>query len=183
MDYRINIPEADGSYVTLADILPPVGRQIKLLVIGKTPMPDSVASGHYFQSPRGKQVFEILQKYDLMHINTLFEDDSLLNSGIGATHVVKKPHQGGDEPTDAEYYEGKERIDRIIKDYRPEAIVFLQEDALRGVMKRCGEMPTKVGFNPDIDCFGPTKVFLFPQVKTSKDEAEKAMLALKDYVG
>lgn len=183
MDYRINIPDASGNYDTLADILPIKGRQIKMLIVGKTPMPDSISSGHYFQSQRGKQVFDILQKYELMHVNTLFEDDSFLDCGIGATHVVKKPHQGGDEPTDAEYYEGKDRLDSIVSDFRPEAIVFLQEDALRGAMKKCGEMPTKVGFNPEIDCFGPTKVFLFPQPKTSKDDTEKVMLQLKDLVG
>jgi hypothetical protein len=164
LDHRIEI-DLDGLAVTtLADIVPPRG-PLRVLFIGKTPSPASVAAGHYFQGRMGKGLWKRLDEAGLLHVsNGQSPDDLLLDNGYGMTDICKLPRAFGDEPSEAEYVAGWERVSGIIGSTRPRIIAFVYKGALDKVLKYCyrWEHKSGYGFNDDLMRTFGRRVFAFP---------------------
>ena len=111
MNYQTRIRVGRRSVTTLADIVPERG-PMKMLIIGKTPVPDpSVRVGHYFQGRQGRMLCRKLKAHALLQVpDGCYEDEVLLDHGYGVTDVIKVPHPFGDEPSDDEYRAGAERL-------------------------------------------------------------------------
>ena len=164
MDYRIEM-EVDGQAVTtLADILPARG-PLQVLFIGKAPSPASIEAGHYFPGRVGKGLWKRLDEVGVLHaVQGQFSDDLLLESGYGMTDVCKLPHAFGEEPTEAEYTAGWERVNGIITRTRPRILVFVYKGALDKVLQYSygWEHKSGYGFNDDLMRTFGRRVFAFP---------------------
>jgi hypothetical protein len=55
---------------------------LRILFVAKTPTPDSVNVGHYFQGRPGANFWNRLKQYGLLTPTTTFEDDSLHAQGV-----------------------------------------------------------------------------------------------------
>jgi len=155
----------DGQAVTtLADIVPARG-PLRVLFIGKTPSPASVAAGHYFEGRMGKGLWKRLDEVGLLHAaQGEFPDDLLLENGFGMTDVCKVPRPFGEEPSQAEYTQGWERVNRIIIRTRPRILTFVYKGALDKVLEYSFGWDHKsgYGFNDDLMRTFGRRVFAFP---------------------
>jgi TDG/mug DNA glycosylase family protein len=164
LDHRTEI-EMDGQAVTtLADIVPVRGA-LRVLFIGKTPSPASVEAGHYFEGRMGKGLWKRLDEVGLLHAaQGEFPDDLLLDNGFGMTDVCKAPRPFGNEPSEAEYTEGWERVNGIITRTRPRILAFVYKGALDKVLQYSFGWDHKsgYGFNDDLMRTFGRRVFAFP---------------------
>jgi uracil-DNA glycosylase len=164
VDHRIDM-EIDGQAVTtLADIVPTRG-PLRVLFVGKSPAPVSVESGHYLQGRMGKGFWKRLDEVGLLHAaNGEFHDDLLLDNGFGMTDVCKLPRPSGEEPGQAEYTEGWERVNGIITRTRPRILTFVYKSALDKVLEYSfgWEHKSGYGFNDDLMRTFGRRVFAFP---------------------
>jgi TDG/mug DNA glycosylase family protein len=164
VDHRTEL-EIDGQTVTtLADILPARG-PLRVLFVGKTPSPVSVEAGHYFQGRMGKGLWKRLDEVGLLSSTPgEYPDDLLLAHGFGMTDVCKVPRPFGDEPSEAEYTAGWERVGGIIAATRPRILAFVYKGALDRVLKYSfgWEHKSGYGFNDDLMRTFGRRVFAFP---------------------
>ena len=164
MDHRIEI-EVDGRVVTtLADIVPARG-PLRVLFVGKSPAPVSVEAGHYLQGRMGKGFWNRLDEVGLLHAaKGEFPDDLLLANGFGMTDVCKVPRPFGEEPSEAEYSAGWERVSAIITRTRPRILTFVHKSALDKVLQYSFGWDHKsgYGFNDDLMRTFGRRVFAFP---------------------
>jgi len=164
LGHRIEM-DIDGQAVTtLADILPARG-PLQVLFIGKAPSPASLEAGHYFPGRVGKGLWKRLDEVGLLHtVQGQFPDDLLLDSGYGMTDVCKVPRPFGDEPTEAEYTAGWERVNGIITRTRPRILVFVYKGALDKVLQYSygWEHKSGYGFNDDLMRTFGRRVLAFP---------------------
>lgn len=160
----------DQLHETLLDILPEKG-SIKILIIGKTPAPESVKAGHYFQGSHGIKFWKILKTYQILqenetlsHSSDTFPDDTLRLHNYGITDIVKKPHEPQNEPSKDEYQSGWVRVKRIIETYEPEILVFPYKGALDKILKFefQNEEKANYGFNHGLEIEFNRKVFAMP---------------------
>lgn len=183
MSYATTI-ELKGKRVdTLADVLPD-DVPLKMLIVGKTPTPNSVAAGHYFQGRQGKMFWGKLQTYGLLKVHSgRFEDEALCEHGYGITDLVKVPREYGVEPSNDEYRANLPRVQRLIVNTRPKVLLFVYKGALDKVLKLAYGQTNKsaYGFNPDLTAVFHSKIFVFPMPGTPcpKEMIEKAMLSLQ----
>ncbi len=172
----------DGREVrNLRDILP-ANPGLRILFIAKTPAPISVKAGHYFQGTQGRMFWNRLIEYKLLRPTTPFEDDSLLDHQYGLTDIVKVARAYGNEPSDAEYAAGTQRILELVRVHRPKVVVFVFKRVLDQVL-RFGLGITKksgYGFNPSLESLFQSRVFAFPLPGTpcTSEKAECAMREL-----
>jgi len=169
----------DGrEFRTLRDLLPE-SPGLNILFVGKTPAPESVQKGHYFQGKQGRSFWRILRQYRILVPTTDFEDDALLQHGYGLTDIVKEPRPFGDEPSPEEYQAGASRILGHIRVHRPKVIVFVYKRVLDqiiqfefGITKRA-----RYGFNEQLEHYFGCRVFVFPLPGTSctRELAKAAM--------
>jgi G:T/U-mismatch repair DNA glycosylase len=125
VSHQVTIRVGDGEAVTLEDIVPARG-PMKMLMIGKRPASVSVEAGHYFQGQQGRMFWNRMTEYELLDVPPeSFEDDVLLTHGYGLTDIVKAPGQYGDEPSDAEYREGLERILELVARLEPQVLLYV----------------------------------------------------------
>jgi mismatch-specific thymine-DNA glycosylase len=170
-------------YKTLADILPDAG-PMKMLIVGKTPAPVSVAAGHYFQGRQGQLFWSALRAYRLLDVpDGTQPDDSLLAHGYGLTDIVKLPRSYGSEPSDDEYRQGLPRILDLIERLRPRVVMFAYKGVLDKVLKFGFRhaSKSKYGFNPDLDSKFNTSLFVFPMPGTPCTRAQ-ASAAMEELV-
>jgi len=182
MNYQITILQNGHNTKTLSDILP-ISAPIKMLIIGKTPVPVSVEIGHYFQGKQGKLFWGKLQEYDVLKIvDGKYEDEFLIDSGYGITDIVKMPRHYGNEPSEDEYKAGWLQVGNIIKNLHPIVTMFVYKGALDKVLMFCYSRKSKsiYGFNPELDSLFNSKVFAFPMPGTpcTKEKAHQSMSAL-----
>lgn len=176
--------EVDGRTIqTLRDILPE-SPGLKILFVGKTPAPESVQKGHYFQGAHGRLFWKSLKQYGILKPTTEFEDDSLLQQGYGLTDIAKIPRPFGHEPSPDEYRRGTERILQVIQLHQPKVVVFVYKRVLdRAIQLAFGlTKKSKYGFNRDLERHFGCKVFAFPLPGTpcTRDEIKAGMQALAD---
>jgi len=165
---------AEGQEIlTLRDILPATSG-LRVLFVGKTPAPDSVEKGHYFQGKHGTMFWSILKRYGLLKPTTKFEDDSLLGHGYGLTDIVKVPRAFGEEPSDQEYMEGSPRILKLIRIHRPKVVVFVYKKVLDKIIRLqfAVEKKSIYGFNQSLETHFGTRVFAFPLPGTPCNTAQ-----------
>lgn len=181
--YRIKIKVDNKEYYTLADILPEKGN-LDILFIAKTPALVSVDAGHYFQGKQGTMFWNRLSDYNILKVtNGDFADNHLLSNNYGITDIVKVPRNYGNEPSDDEYRQGLKRILETIEKYNPKVIVFVYKAVLDKIINlNFGiKIKSNYGFNPELDKYFNSKVFVFPMPGTpcKSDEAIKEMTKLK----
>lgn len=184
MSNKAQITVGDRSIDTLRDILPDRGH-LRMLIVGKTPAPVSVAAGHYFQGKQGRMFWGSLTAYRLLQVPPgEYHDDHLLAHGFGITDVVKAPRPFGDEPSEQEYREGFDRVLNLIASFRPTVLMFVYKRVLDEILRlRFGvKQKAEYGFNPEFDCHFGARVFVFPMPGTpcKRDVAVAAMRPLRD---
>ena len=184
MNHRITFLEEGKHCETFEDILPDTNSVLDMLIIGKTPSPNSVKIGHYFQGRQGKSMWNKLEEYGILKKSTQYHDDSLLLSNIGITDIVKAPRLTGNEPSLAEYMEGKQNVLDIIKRHSPKVLFFVYKPILENIVPLF--IKVEYGFNDTLsDYFYGSRPFLFPMPGTGKVTTEiirKSMMELKDYL-
>lgn len=185
MNHRITIQTNGQSFETFEDILPKEDNAtLNMLIIGKTPAPDSVKTGHYFQGRNGKSMWNKLEEYGILVKKTAYHDDSLLSNGIGITDIAKVPRLTGNEPSIMEYMEGKERVMEIIYKFKPKVVFFVYKPVLEHLSPFYAKID--YGFNDHLkDNFNGCRPFLFPMPGTGKVTREiiqKTMNELRRYL-
>ena len=122
-----------------------------------------------------------LKEYGLLKPTTAFEDDSLLTHHYGLTDIVKVPRAFGDEPSDAEYRAGLQRILELVRSHRPKVVVFVYKRVLDQIVRFGFGVKAKstYGFNPSLEEHFGTRVFAFPLPGTPCT-AEQAMVAMQE---
>jgi G:T/U-mismatch repair DNA glycosylase len=166
----------DGRKVrTLRDILP-TRPGLRVLFVAKTPAPVSVEAGHYFQGLQGRMFWNRLKEYGLLQPTTPYEDDSLLQHQYGLTDIVKVPREYGNEPSDAEYKVGLNRILELVRIHRPKVVVFVYKRVLDQILRFGFDIRTKAsyGFNPSLENRFDARVFAFPLPGTPCTAAQAA---------
>jgi G:T/U-mismatch repair DNA glycosylase len=177
----------DGvKHTTLADILPIKGK-LDILFIAKTPIHKSVNAGHYFQGRQGTMFWNKLAEYDILNIpfgNN--PDEYLLKNKYGITDIVKIPRSYGNEPSYEEYKNGLERILNLIEKYNPKVIVFVYKKVLDKILELGLSIykKSKYGFNPDLDKYFNSQVFVFPMPGTpcTRETAIQSMTKLRKLI-
>lgn len=170
----------DGCGVsTLADILPRDG-SLRVLFIGKTPSPASVAAGHYFQAGMGREFWKRLAEAGILRAPSEgYADDELLGAGFGVTDICKVPRPLGDEPCREEYEVGWQRVVAIVERFRPRILVFVYKGSLDRVLRFSygWDHASCYGFNDDLSRTFGRRVFAFPLpgVACSAREAQRHM--------
>jgi TDG/mug DNA glycosylase family protein len=179
MDYQVTIQSNGQPVMTLADILPAAG-PLRMLVVGKTPLPASVELGHYLQSRQGRLFWRRLEDYEILRCpQGAHPDEMLLACGLGITDIVKVPHELGIEPTADEYRAGWEHVEELIQRFRPRIVTFVYKGSLDRVLKlNYGWQHSSVyGFNQDLTRTFGRRVFAFPLPGTpcTLRESQRAM--------
>jgi mismatch-specific thymine-DNA glycosylase len=172
----------DGRCVqTLNDLLPE-SPGLNVLFVGKTPAPESVQIGHYFQGQQRRQFWKLLREYGIFEPTTEFEDDSLLSYRYGLTDIAKVPRPFREEPSPAEYKSGARRVMELVRMHQPRVIVFVYKKVLDtvarlefGVSQR-----SSYGFNRGLEPYFRCRVFAFPLPGTpcGREQAKQAMQQL-----
>ncbi len=108
-DNAITVRVDGREFRTLRDLLPE-SPGLDILFVAKTPAPESVQKGHYFQGKQGRSFWKMLKQYGILTPTTDFEDDILLQHGYGLTDIAKEPRPFGQEPSREEYRTGARRI-------------------------------------------------------------------------
>ena len=184
MNHRITILKEDKYYDTFEDIIPDTHSVLDMLIIGKTPSPDSVKIGHYFQGRHGKSMWNKLEEYGILKKATQYHDDSLLCNNIGITDVVKVPRLTGNEPSLLEYMEGKQHVMDIIKIHSPKVLLFVYKAVLENMISIGAKV--QYGFNDNLSkYFYGSRPFLFPMPGTGKvttDIIKENMQELNNYL-
>ncbi len=107
---------------TLEDLIRP---GLRALCIGINPAPASVAIGHYYQGPLGKQFFDRLQMAGAVSFTApTWQDDTAYEQGIGFTDIVKRPTARADEITEKEFDHGKRLLLNKISSNVPRILIF-----------------------------------------------------------
>jgi len=179
VDYRIEMTFDGRQVATLADILPERG-PLRMLIIGKTPSPASVQAGHYFQGRMGRGLWKRLDEAGVLHAPPgCFADEAALDNGFALTDICKLPRPFGQEPSEAEYREGWERVSALVTDLRPRILTFAYKGALDKVLKYSygWEHKSCYGFNDDLMRTFGRRVFAFPLpgVSCTAREAKRHM--------
>lgn len=171
---------------TLRDILPEKPG-LKALFIAKVPAPKSVDVGHYFQGKQGRMFWNRLTDYKLLKSTTEFEDDSLLSHGFGITDIVKIPRSYGNEPSNAEYRSGMDRIMSLIEVHSPKVVIFIYKGVLDQMLRLHFDVKQKsdYGFNVPLKPYFGARVFVFPLPGTrcTAVQADAAMRELARALG
>jgi len=164
VDYRIEMTFDGLQVTTLADILPERG-PLRMLIVGKTPSPASVEAGHYFQGRMGRGLWKRLDEAGVLHAPPGgFADEAVLENGFALTDICKLPRPFGQEPSEAEYREGWDRVSRLVAELRPRVLTFAYKGALDKVLKYSygWEHKSCYGFNDDLMRTFGRRVFAFP---------------------
>lgn len=181
MSNAIKIRVGDEDVWTLRDILPNEPG-LRMLFVAKTPAPVSVEEGHYFQGSQGRAFWNRLREFGLLNPMTEFEDDSLLAHGYGLTDIVKVPRSYGNEPSDAEYRSGMNRILELITQHKPRVVTFVYKGVLDNVLRLHFGIRSKAeyGFNPSHERSFGTRVFAFPLPGVGNCNRAQAVAAMSE---
>lgn len=126
---------------TLEDIL---AEGIDLLFVGYNPSPFAVEKGHYY-ARKSNRFWEDLHETGLVPkvLRGPDEDRELVRYGIGLVDVVKRPTPNIDGISHEEFRQGIERIDGLLRQYRPKIVCFNGLGLLR-MYQKWGEPPEGV---------------------------------------
>lgn len=138
---------------TLPDLL---RRGLKLIIVGFNPGENSARVGHYYAG-RSNQFWTLLYESGVIPEPIDHRDDKrLLEFGIGATDLVKRPTRGVEEVVREEWLEGRVLLAQKLAEFGPRVIAF------NGKMtyERFSGRPCKLGLQKEI-LYG-ARVFVLP---------------------
>ncbi|MCK9532823.1 MAG: G/U mismatch-specific DNA glycosylase [Gammaproteobacteria bacterium] len=145
---------------TLPDLIAP---DLKVLFCGINPGLYTAAVGHHFARPGNRFWPALHQAGFTPRLYSPYEEEKLLDLGLGLTNLVARATAGAAELTREELQAGAEGLKRKVAKYRPRAvailglgayrIAFKQRDAVLGIQaERIGEaavwvLPSPSGAN------------------------------------
>ncbi|WP_435011221.1 G/U mismatch-specific DNA glycosylase [Tundrisphaera lichenicola] len=118
---------------TIPDV---IGPGLQILFSGINPSLYSAAVGHHFARP-GNRFWPTLHSAGFTHRRfDPFEDQGLIDLGLGITNVVARATGAADELSAEELTEGGRLLDRKIQHYRPKILALLGITAYRSAYHR-----------------------------------------------
>ncbi|TML64160.1 MAG: hypothetical protein E6G22_05015 [Actinobacteria bacterium] len=138
-----------GQPVETLDLLRP---SLRAVCVGINPAPKSVAAGHYYQGPLGRQFFERLRCASVIAEEAGWDDDRAFANGIGFTDIVKRPTSNANELQPIEFEHGEALLRQKLERLRPARVVFTFKkvaERLFGKFAGCGRLAQfKLGSAP-----------------------------------
>lgn len=112
----------EGGVPTLADIVAP---GLDVLFVGYNPNPLAVEAGHYYFR-KANRFWEDLHEAGFVPrvLREPGADVEILAHGVGLTDVVKRPTPNIDGLKEADFRAGFERLDALVRLYRPRFVCF-----------------------------------------------------------
>jgi double-stranded uracil-DNA glycosylase len=125
-----------------------ISDRVRLLFVGINPGLRSVAVQAHF-APRGNRFWPALYRAGitdrLVDASSGFvpaDREYLLNLGIGITSLVERATASADELTVAEFVKGRNRLDKVVREYSPRVVAVLGITAYRDAF---GDRQAKAG--------------------------------------
>jgi double-stranded uracil-DNA glycosylase len=141
---RAELFAADGG--TVPDLIAP---NLEVLFVGINPGLYSAATRHHFARP-GNRFWPALHLSGFTQsLVKPWQEEILLNYGIGITNLVRRATVAADELTPDELRKGKRRLTRKVKRYQPRSVAVVGIGAYRIAFGRpkavVGLQPEKLG--------------------------------------
>ena len=143
--------------------LPPLRDRIKpgvrVLFVGINPGVRSALTGHHFAG-FSNRFWPLLFESGLVPERLTFEhDDRLPEFGYGITNIVPRPTPGIDTLTPAEFVDGRLRLTRKIRRYRPAIVAMVGVTVFRAMFPARKDA---VALGPQRERIGESLVFVLP---------------------
>ena len=147
----------------ISGALPPLPDRIRpgvrVLFVGINPGVRSSITGHHFAGASNR-FWKLLYESRLVPERLDFEDDVRLPEwGYGITNLVPRPTPGIDSLERREYVEGRRRLVRKVRRYRPAVAALVGITVFRAVFPERRDAVT-LGFQPER--IGVSRVFVLP---------------------
>jgi double-stranded uracil-DNA glycosylase len=148
---------------TTAIDLPPLRDRIKpgvrILFVGINPGVRSSLTGHHFAG-YSNRFWKLLFESRLVPERIGYEDDDRLPEwGFGITNIVARPSAGIDSLEPWEYVDGRVRLRRKVRRYRPEILALVGVTVFRAL---CPEYKGAVSLGLQRERIGDAMVFVLP---------------------
>lgn len=168
--HRVTLDWMGSAVETLADLFP---RAPRAICVGINPAPISVQIGHYYQGTLGKRFFGRLRQAGVLRSSTVeFEDDVLLEDGIGFTDIVKRPTPRADLVSAEERRYGSELLAKKLAEARSPVLIFPFKDAAIALV---GDFPGNGWLKQR---FGGARLFVMPGPYESNATARPTVASL-----
>jgi TDG/mug DNA glycosylase family protein len=144
-------------------LLPPLRDRIRpgvrVLFVGINPGVRSSLTGHHFAG-FSNRFWKLLFESRLVPERITYEDDDRLPDwGFGITNIVARPSAGIDSLERWEYIEGRSRLGRKVRRYRPEVVALVGVTVFRALFP---ERTGAVSLGRQRECIGDARVFVLP---------------------
>jgi TDG/mug DNA glycosylase family protein len=160
---------------TLPDL---ISDRVRLLFVGINPGLRSVAVQAHF-APRGNRFWPALHRAGITdHLVDASsglgpaDRDYLLDLGIGITSLVERATASADELTVVEFVTGRNKLDKMVRQYSPRAVAVLGITAYRAAF---GDRRAKLG--QQISPYPPTELWVVPNPSGRNAHASLPRLA------
>ena len=131
LEGQTNLNGRELPELSLRDKIPP---SVHTLFVGINPAERSAQVGHYYAHPSN-------YFWKLFHASGLWprrieasEDDLIMARGFGLTDVAKRPTPGVAHLTKSDFFQSKQRINRIVRKHKPTTVVFVGLMAVRAYL-------------------------------------------------
>jgi TDG/mug DNA glycosylase family protein len=149
-----------------------IADDLTVLLAGINPGLSSAANGHHFATP-GSRLWPALHRAGFTpRLLTAWEEDQLLELGIGITSVVRRPTARAAELTRTEYVAGGRSLRRRVRARRPAWLALLGVTGYRAAFDAPG---ATVGLQPVT--LGTTRVWVLPSPSGLNAHYPPAVLA------
>jgi len=160
---------------TLPDL---ISDRVRLLFVGINPGLRSVAVQAHF-APRGNRFWPALYRAGITdHLVDASsglapaDRDYLLDLGIGITSLVERATASADELTVVEFVTGRNKLDKMVRQYSPRAVAVLGITAYRAAF---GDRRAKLG--QQMSPYPPTELWVVPNPSGRNAHASLPRLA------
>ena len=132
---------------------------VRVLFVGINPGVRSALTGHHFAG-FSNRFWPLLFESGLVPERLTFEhDDRLPEFGYGITNIVPRPTPGIDTLTPAEFVDGRLRLTRKIRRYRPAIVAMVGVTVFRAMFPARKDA---VALGPQPERIGESLVFVLP---------------------
>lgn len=116
------------SALSLHDKIP---EKLHTLFVGINPGIRSASIGHYYAG-HSNAFWKLIHASGMWPIPLTTEnDDDMVKVGFGFTDVAKRPTPGADTLQRHDFQDGKDRIDNIVRAFKPKTVAFVSKRAAR----------------------------------------------------
>jgi double-stranded uracil-DNA glycosylase len=144
------------SSLSLTDKLP---NKLHTLFVGINPGIRSAKIGHYYAG-HSNAFWKLIHASGLWPIPLTAEnDDDMVKVGFGFTDVAKRPTPGADTLQRHDFQDGSDRIDNIVRAYKPRTVAFVSKRAAREYLR---QPLVEVAYGVQKKRIGTTDVFYLP---------------------